>query len=335
MPGITQGMTMRKALGNGAVGLGWAMVPLVLTAALTAGWPALAWAGEGVETQPAGVDPSQAGTDRPARTEEPKREYISDWFHQQVQLIGSKDIRFGPQPVDDIYLEYEFLGTKGPFDLYGYVDFNKILGIGSDNDTGFWDGGSPLFTELEPRVSFNRLLDKDLSIGPIKEWFLATDYILDVGQGRDSRQNTLYFGPGVSFDTHSPINLETNFFFRRQFANYGAPNEFSWDGYRAQVNASVPLAHFDNGGRLLYVAFANYDFGSDLGDQPGSVRTSHALVETNVLILSYTHWRYFFAARYFKHGGQWQDGATLDFGNGPERLDENGFGYYLAAGWQF
>lgn len=291
--------------------------------------------GEGRADGNRGRDPSQAGSKRSVQAAEPESEYISDWFHQQVQLIGSKDIRFGPQPVDDIYLEYEFSGTKGPFDLYGYVDFNKILGIGSSNDTGFWDGGSPLFTELEPRMSFNRLLGKDLSIGPIKEWFLATDYILDVGNDRDSRQNTLYFGPGVSFDTHSPVNFELNFFVRRQFANYGAPNQFSWDGYRVQANASVPLATFKNGGHLLYVAFANYDFGSDLGDQPGSPRTSHALVETNVLILSYTHWRYFFAARYFKNGGQWRDGALFDLGNGPERLDENGFGYYLAVGWQF
>ena len=37
----------------------------------------------------------------------------------------------------------------------------------------------------------------------------------------------------------------------------------------------------------------------------------------------------------FKNGGQWQDGAILNFGNGPQRLDENGWGYYLAIGWQF
>ncbi|HET7314909.1 nucleoside-specific channel-forming protein Tsx [Salinisphaera sp.] len=264
--------------------------------------------------------------------------YLSDWFHQHVSLIGSAGIRFGPTHVDDIYLEYEFAGTKGPFDLYGYVDVHKILGIGNDNDTGFWDDGSPLFTELEPRMSFNRLLGKDLSIGPIKEWFLATDYILDVGNGRDSRQNVLYFGPGVSFDTHSRVNFELNFFFRRQFADYGAPNSFSWDGYRIQPNVSIPittLTTWGHEGHLTYVGFANYDFGSDLGDEAGPTRTNHALVETNVLILSYTRLRYFFAARYFHNGGQWNDGAVVNFPNGPRRLDQNGWGYYLAVGWKF
>ena len=145
--------------------------------------------------------------------------YLSDWFHQQVQIIGSHNIRFGPRPVDDIYLEYEFFGTKGPFDLYGYIDFNKIFGVGSDFNSGVWDGdGSPFFTELQPRMSLDRLFKRDFGIGPIKEWFVATDYILDFGQNRSSRQNTFYVGPGAAIDTHSPVNLEVNFFFRRQFA---------------------------------------------------------------------------------------------------------------------
>ena len=293
---------------------------------------ARAEAGEGAEQLevPVGADADEAeqgDSDSP---------YLSDWFHQQVQFIGSTDIRFGPRPVDDIYLEYEFFGTKGPFDIYGYIDFNKIFGVGSDFNNGVWDAdGSPFFTELQPRMSLDRLFGRDFGFGPIKEWFVATDYILDVGHNRSSRQNTFYVGPGAAIDTHSPVNLEVNFFFRRQFAYYDAPTVDTWDGYRFQANYSVPLGRAPLDGNLLYVGFLNYDFGSELGDRAGAFRTNEALVETNVLILSYTHLRYFLAARYFKNGGQWQDGAILDFGNGPQRLDENGWGYYLAIGWQF
>lgn len=306
---------------------------LLVTCCAALAVPAVASAAEGGGSQGA----RSAG---PSTTVAKKKDspYLSDWYNQHLSLIGSSGIRFGPTHVDDIYLEYEFAGTKGPFDLYGYVDAHKILGVGNNNDTGFWDGGSPLFAELEPRMSFNRLLDTDLSVGPIKEWFLATDYILDVGNDRGSRQNTLYFGPGVSFDTHSPINFELNFFFRRQFANYGAENSFSWDGYRIQPNVSIPITTITTNGSkgdLLYVGFANYDFGSDLGDKAGPTRTNSAFVATNVFILSYTHLRYFFAARYFNNGGQWNDGTRVYFPNGSRHLDQNGWGYYLAVGWKF
>lgn len=313
-------MKTRRYRSGGWLGR-WALVACCVTCLL----PGLAAATS------QGAHSSQPGKAPPADAGSP---YLSDWFHQHVQLVGETGARYGPTHIDDIYLEYEFSGTKGPFDLYGYVDAHKILGIGNANDRGFWDGGSPLFTELEPRLSFDRLLGRDLGIGPIKQWYLATDYILDVGNGRDSRQNTLYFGPGASFNTHSRVNFELNFFFRRQFANYGAPNSFSWDGYRLQPNVIVPLTTLD-GGKLTYVGYVNYDFGSHLGDDAGPTRTDHATVATNVLILSYTRLRYFFTARYFHNGGQWRDGATVDFGNGPRQLDQDGWAYYLAVGWKF
>lgn len=312
----------------------WALGLTLLSASGAEAGPAPASAADTSGSEPAST--LAAPVARPAADAEPASPYLSDWYHQQVQFIGSYDIRYGPFPVNDIYLEYEFSGTKGPFDLYGYLDFNKIFNVGSHYDSGVWDGdGSPFFTELEPKMSIDRLFGRDLGIGPVKEWFLATDYILDFGQGKDTRQNVLYFGPGAAIDTHSPVNLEFNFFWRRQFANYGAANTDSWDGYRLQGNMAVPLGTVAGGGNLLYVGFVNYDFGSDLGKQPGSPRTDYAVVDTNVLILSYTHLRYFFAARYFRNGGQWRDGAVVDFGDGPQRLDENGWGYYLALGWQF
>ena len=62
--------------------------------------------------------------------------YLSGWYNQDLMLIGSKDISFGPRPADDIYLEYEYFGRKGPFELYGYIDLPKILDIGNSHDKG-------------------------------------------------------------------------------------------------------------------------------------------------------------------------------------------------------
>ncbi|MCF5517295.1 nucleoside-specific channel-forming protein Tsx, partial [Pseudomonas sp. PA-3-6E] len=213
--------------------------------------------------------------------------YLSEWFNQDLTLIGSKDISFGPKPQDDVYLEYEYFGRKGPFELYGYIDVPKILTIGNSNDKGVWDHGSPVFMEHEPRISIDYLAGRSLAIGPFKEWYVAFDWIYDHGSRKENRANTLYSGLGTDIDTHSRVNLSANFYGRYQWENYGASNEYSWDGYRAQMKYIVPIGKFDNGASLTYIGFTNYDFGSDLHkDNPA--RTANSLVATNVLLYSFT-----------------------------------------------
>ncbi|GGM28804.1 nucleoside-specific channel-forming protein Tsx [Pseudomonas asuensis] len=264
-----------------------------------------------------------------------KGTYLSSWYNQNVTLIGSKDISFGPQPVDDIYLEYEYFGRKGPFELYGYIDIPKVLGIGNSHDKGVFDKGSPVFMEHEPRISIDELVGRKLGFGPFKEFYVAFDWIYDHGRNRENRGNTLYSGFGTDIETGTPVNLSANFYVRRQWENYGAANENSWDGYRAQLKYILPLGKFDNGASLTYIGFTNFDFGSDLHDKAGPARTANATVATNVLLYSFTHLRFMAVGRYFHNGGQWKDGTQLDFGEGPFRARSDGWGYYLGVGYQF
>lgn len=260
--------------------------------------------------------------------------YLSDWLHQTINVIGSKDIRFGPDKVNDLYLEYEYFGRKGPFDLYGYVDVPRAFGVGNGYDTGITNRGSPIFSEAEPRVSIDNLLGKSLAIGPFKEWYLAADWIYDMGHNVSERQNTFYFGLGTDIDTHTPLALSVNFYAKRQWENYGAANENSWDGYRLQMKYFYPLGTLF-GGQLSYVGFFNWDFGSKLAEETGgNARSDTAFVATNVVALTFKRWRVYTAARYFHNGGQW-NGTTLDFGSGPFQNRSTGWGYYLAVGYQF
>lgn len=209
-------------------------------------------------------DSAQGETLAPEASPAKQGVYLSDWFNQDLTLIGSKDISFGPKPTDDIYLEYEYFGRKGPFELYGYIDVPKILTIGNSNDKGVWDHGSPVFMEHEPRISIDYLAGRSLAVGPFKEWYVAFDWIYDHGSNKENRANTLYSGLGTDIETHSRVNLSANFYGRYQWENYGASNEYSWDGYRAQMKYIVPIGKFDNGASLTYIGFTNYDFGSDL-----------------------------------------------------------------------
>ena len=54
--------------------------------------------------------------------ENDKPQYLSDWWHQSVNVVGSYHTRFGPQIRNDTYLEYEAFAKKDWFDFYGYVD---------------------------------------------------------------------------------------------------------------------------------------------------------------------------------------------------------------------
>jgi nucleoside-specific channel-forming protein len=66
---------------------------------------------------------------------------------------------------------------------------------GNTDAKGIWNHGSPLFMEIEPRFSIDKLTGTDLSFGPFKEWYFANNYIYDMGRN-NSRSEHLVHGSG-------------------------------------------------------------------------------------------------------------------------------------------
>lgn len=253
--------------------------------------------------------------------------------------IYSNDIKFSPKKVENAYLELEYMGQTGPIDWYGYFDAPKYFG-GNDNINGVWDkekNTSFMFMEHQPKLSFNRLTGKDLSIGPFKDWFIAADWILDAGNDVLTRQHTLYYGLGTSIDTHTKLGMNVNIFTRQQWENYGAANAYtSNDGGRLQVQFFYPIYRFSNGGSVNYFTFSNYDFGSKLGERTaGGTRTNEALVSTHIFSYQLQNFRAYTAARYFHNGSQFKDGAINNWGSGDFAQDSTGWGYYVGLGYKF
>ena len=54
-------------------------------------------------------------------------EYLSDWWHQSINIVGSNSTRFGPQKRSDLYPEYRAWAHVDWFDFYGYADLPKFL----------------------------------------------------------------------------------------------------------------------------------------------------------------------------------------------------------------
>ncbi len=265
-------------------------------------------------------------------SEKARSDYVStaDWHSHNITAIGAKDLRFGPKLKDDIYLEYEYFGKKGPIQYFGYIDMPRFFGIGNNASTGIWGKGSPIFMEHQPRLSLNDLVGKDLGVGIFKDWFAAVDWVYDLGTSKASRQNTLFVGLGTDINTYSKLGLSINFFGRKQYENYGAKNSNSWDGYRLQIKYRYPLGDL-LGGKLNYSGFTNFDFKSKLGERTPTLRTNSATVATNALVYTRGHLKLLGVARYFHNGGQWKDEASL----GGSTISSKGWGYYLGVGYIF
>lgn len=265
-----------------------------------------------------------------ASTSMEQPQYLSDWWHQSVNVVGSYHTRFGPQLNNDLYLEYEAFAHKDWFDFYGYIDVPKFFGIGNANDVGIWNKGkgSPFFMEIEPRFSIDKLTNTNLSFGPFKQWYFANNYIYDMGPNNSNRQNTWYMGLGTDIDTHSALNVSMNVYAKYQWQNYSANNENSWDGYRFKIKYMLPLSTLW-GGNLSYIGFTNFDWGSDLKNSYG--RAGDSITSSHILSLGYDHWHYSLVARYFHHGGQWDDNIAL----GDIRTNNTGWGYYAIVGYNF
>ncbi|MCI4185873.1 nucleoside-specific channel-forming protein Tsx [Dickeya dianthicola] len=261
-------------------------------------------------------------------------QYLSDWWHQSINVVGSYHTRFGPQLNNDLYLEYEAFAHKDWFDFYGYIDVPRVFGVGNTPDRGIWNKGSPLFMEIEPRFSIDKLTNTQLGFGPFKEWYVANNIIYDQGRNNDSRQSTWYVGLGTDINTGTDLSLSANIYAKYQWQNYSALNEDRWDGYRFKIKYFYPITSLW-GGKLTYIGFTNFDFGSDLANAAGPSRTSNAIASSHILALNYDHWHYSVVARYFHNGGQWADGTELDFGRGPFNVRSTGWAYYLVAGYNF
>ena len=91
------------------------------------------------------------------------------------------------------YLEMEFGGRSGIFDLYGYVD---VFNLTNSAETDKGEDGAKMFMKFAPRMSLDGLTGKDLSFGPVQEVYVSTLFNWG-GKGRGSKDvNNSFWGLG-------------------------------------------------------------------------------------------------------------------------------------------
>lgn len=97
------------------------------------------------------------------------------------------------------------------------------------------------------RVFHGRHFNKDLSVGPFNEFYIAT--VNNIG---DRELFEHYVGPGTDVKVPWFGLVGMNIYAHYVRENYGADNEGKWDGYMFSTNWSTPFYTFANGSYLNY-----------------------------------------------------------------------------------
>lgn len=241
------------------------------------------------------------------------------WF--QFNIMRSEDARIPYGSQDDTYLEMEFGGRSGIFDLYGYYDIFDIL---QDSDDDRHDGDN-MFIKLAPRISLDALFQQDFSFGPVQELYLST--LFNIG---DSSLFDTYWGLGSDVMVPWLGKVGLNFMARYVGENYGADNEEKLDGYIITSNWFKPFYTFKNDTFLCFQGYMDYKFGADeIDDQEGYA--NHSFEGFYGFYWHSPRYALGYGLKYFINMALTEDG---DSPNGVEQ-DTTGFGHYFSVIYKF
>ncbi|MDD4735737.1 MAG: outer membrane protein OmpK [Kiritimatiellae bacterium] len=164
-------------------------------------------------------------------------------FYSAYHLANS----FG-DTTDDPYLEIEGGGRSGVMDFYYFTDVNNLLATGDDDD----DSGD-FFVKIMPRFSLDALFKKDLAIGPVKEWYLAT--LFKGGNGFER-----YYG-GVGTDLQLP-GFDVFSFNLLSMCEHVDANHLDYGGFTIAVTWYTVIHTFQNKSYLTYQGWSDFGFAN-------------------------------------------------------------------------
>ncbi|MFL9626998.1 nucleoside-specific channel-forming Tsx family protein [Aeromonas jandaei] len=238
------------------------------------------------------------------------------WMQFNVMhTIDQRPIFTADGSYNDTYFEMEFGGRSGMFDLYGYVDVFDIM------DTKHSDKHDKqnIFMKFAPRLSLDALTGKDLSVGPIQEWYVAS--LNHVADGQ--MENLIGLGTDVMVPWFGKVPMNLYARYSNENSNF-KKEESSWNGYQFSMNWFKPFYTFSNGSFISYQGYLDYTFDMDTYDQAD--RASSGLGFLNGI-----HW----------HSDRFAVGYDLKYFHeiyGIQNNDQSrstGFGHYFSVSYKF
>jgi len=160
------------------------------------------------------------------------------------------------------YLQVEGGGRSGFLNLYYFVDVNNFLDSGQ---SGKKDDHGDFFLKIAPKFSIDAMTGRDLSIGPVKEWFISTQY-----KGFNDME-TYYVGFGVDWDAPFFDSIASNLYatYRNTSLDNGSDADWDYSGIVLATNWYTVLTTFENGANLSYQGWMDIGFNNDYAERNG------------------------------------------------------------------
>ncbi|UOF02522.1 nucleoside-specific channel-forming Tsx family protein [Bdellovibrio reynosensis] len=244
----------------------------------------------------------------------------SKWFQFNIMQSIDNKIPFDNQ--NDTYFEMEFGGRSGIFDLYGYLDvFDVFDSKDSDRHGTDTQNEDNFFFKFAPRVSFDAVTGKDLSIGPFKEFYVSM--LFNIGE-QDLFEE--FVGLGTDLEVPWMGTMGVNLMARYVRENFNAANEGRWDGYVLATNWFKPFYFFSNGSFLTWQGYLDYKFAAtQISDDVN--RTDSSLEWFNGLYWHSPRYAAGYGLKLYKDMALFKDGGFAG--------ETSGFGHYLALTYKF
>ncbi|MGL4403891.1 MAG: outer membrane protein OmpK [Fusobacteriaceae bacterium] len=242
-------------------------------------------------------------------------------------MHGNGMTALGPK-ANDTYLEIEIGGRKGAFDFYGYIDFSDVVHNEEFSDFNVKSekaGNTNFFAELMPRLSMNEMFNADLSLGPVKEVYLAG--YLKAGES-DLWINGLGLGTDIEVPWLGTMGLNAYALYVAE--DFDSEREEKWDGYLVKNNWFKPFYFFENGTFLAYQGYMAYQFDAAYKDEH---RTSDEFQWFNGFYWHSDNYALGYGLKYTKNMINGKDGAEIPW-NG-KKVESTGFSHFFAVTYKF
>ncbi|UTT85377.1 outer membrane protein OmpK [Vibrio pelagius] len=257
----------------------------------------------------------------------------NDYKWMQFNIMGAFDELPGESSHD--YIEMEFGGRSGIWELYGYVDFFNVLNNSGSDKTG----SDRIFAKFFPRMSLDGLTGKDLSFGPVKELYIANQTVINGGGSygyTDENGNPINGTDGKQLTADAPLyqtfiglgsDVEVPWLGKVGVNLYGMYdlNEKDWNGYQISANWFKPFYFFENGSFISYQGYIDYQFG--VNDDFAALNSSHGGQMYNGL--------YWHTDRYALGYGLKAYNDVYGLKDGGLAGKTSGFAHYIAATYKF